>query len=721
MWSHFLSIIMQIPNTVVAVLELFGKKDKKRKRILPTYFDQFFSAVCYGRTDLKNIIKAQILSEEPIFIYGSGGIGKSTVIQHSIMEVLDELINKDFKAVLYYSFLKSSSYVDACNHLSQEIDDSGVKDLKKLLRENKYLIWLDDCEEAGCLDALLRISPNPVFIVSSREKKQEEILKDVYGNKMKSLHVSGLSDDNAYKYLTNDLNRKIEKNHSEAIKKIAVWTNNHPFLIFLIKNEDLFNKNPTDFYKNLPKVISNKINKKLKKRKAEYSIHFLLKKKIGLDERCQTDTLSEKAKKMLGLLGCVSSGSFIYIDEFLGIFNKKTVKEVAKTKLVDDCNGTIKLKHPYVHKVLNENSKTLLQKDYTLLYDFIVFVCRLHNTVKKDSYDLSQILYLNKYHLLYVIKYVLNNNLITNYSQQETVCDGFLVLAQMGFYNEVLSFLKRTIKVEIDKNLETIINQTYMVVYEGLLNHDECISFAEKLESSIQEDNYVDKLDAFYNSLLLYLKYKKYGYTEKVFNKIEEIQKYLNQYRNSLNSEECMKEILRIKELFFEALWYHFGIDDIEQFERDLQNLIKEMNLFFKKEDFPVIDAKLMLAFISARKEEYNRALLLFADFFRTVSESHSFNDPYAIEDAENISDFFFDIKNYSQNRIILLYLLSYAVESWGNEHVITQRLRAKYQDNEAKILDSGFDETNVHINLVRGPKIKKDPFLKRFFKMKHI
>lgn len=88
-------------------------------------------------------------------------------------------LDKFYDKILYHRFSGNPSFEYACNNLAQQIDNSGSKGLSTLLSGSKYLIWLDDCEQTDCLEELLRISYNPVFIISSRKKEQEKYLLSI--------------------------------------------------------------------------------------------------------------------------------------------------------------------------------------------------------------------------------------------------------------------------------------------------------------------------------------------------------------------------------------------------------------------------------------------------------------------------------------------------------------------------------------------------------------
>lgn len=81
-WEIIISTCLGLPTMILTIISI--KKSIRRKnliKILPK-----FSSVCLGRTKEKKYIIKQILSGKSIFVCGSAGIGKTTVIGHSILE-----------------------------------------------------------------------------------------------------------------------------------------------------------------------------------------------------------------------------------------------------------------------------------------------------------------------------------------------------------------------------------------------------------------------------------------------------------------------------------------------------------------------------------------------------------------------------------------------------------------------------------------------------------
>lgn len=99
--------------------------------------------------------------------------------------------------------------------------------------------------------------------------------------------------------------------------------------------------------------------------------------------------------------------------------------------------------------------------------------------------------------------------------------------------------------------------------------------------------------------------------------------------------------------------------------------------------------------------------LYIFKNIFDSLNRRYSFKDPQAIEVARKISQFYFREKNYYQSNAILQCILPLAVKVWGNEHIITKRLREDYDKNNEKIKVYKDDNSKVLFNISLLPHNK--------------
>lgn len=690
-WEIIISTCLGLPTMILTIISI--KKSIRRKKlikILPK-----FSSVCLGRAKEKKYIIKQILSGKSIFVCGSAGIGKTTVIGHSILGGEKDL-KKIYDKILYHRFSGNPSFEYACSDLAQQIDSSGSENLKRLLNEGKYLIWLDDCEQTDCLEELLNISYNPVFILSSRKKEQEKFLLSIDGSANTSLLIPKLSDYDAENLLFSNFDRMwfMTKKQRLINKEIIRLTNGIPLALSFIKNDKRYKKDPENFCKILKeKGYKEKIiNPFLNERDELYSIDSLIKMAIGLDVDYRIDNISLKSQKVLGFLGCISYDDFpcVYIE---GIFDKKVIQELKRANLIDVHDKTIKLRHPYIHQILRDKFDYLTNGDNNIIFNFLNLVHGLFQVGGKNSFELSRSLFLFRNHLLCVIKHILKYNLIANSEEETSFLVGLVLLSKFGFYEEVIEIVQ-SYKLQYEEiGSRDILHYVYIRASEGLEKLDECIASITKYESSVPEGEHDGMLVAFHNSLYVYLKAHQF---DKAKNKLENFAIYIEKYRIDVNDERYKKNLWSIIAMAAEFKWYYCDINDMEEFINEQVNIIKNMEKIFDHDDYDIIDAKLILAF-SLAKIGYNRDVIsIFKGIFSSLNNRYSFNDPSAIEVVRKIEQFYYNGKNYNQANEILQHILPYAVMIWGNEHIITRRLREDNEKNNEKLKECGFDESQV-------------------------
>lgn len=699
-WNIVVTACLGLPPMILAIMTI--KKSIKRKKtikILPQ-----FSSICLGRTNEKKYIIERIVDGKSIFVCGSAGIGKTTVIGHSILECEKDL-DKLYDKILYHRFSGNPSFEYACSNLAQQIDNSGSKGLSTLLSESKYLIWLDDCEQTDCLEELLRISYNPVFIISSRKKEQEKYLLSINGGIKSSLIITRLSDRVVENLLYGHICNKwfIAKKYRIINKEIVKLTNGIPLVISFIKNDKLYLKDPEYFCR----ILKDNYLKKemvppfLSERNELYSIDLLIKMAIGIDIDYQIDKISLESQKVLGFLGCISYDDFPYvnIEGMFDVFSKKVVQELLKTNLIVLHNNAIKIRHPYIHQVLRDNFDALLSKDYKIIYDFLNLVQGFFEISGNNSLELSHCLFSFKNHILSVIKIIQTNKLIANSENETSFLVALVLLAKFGFYTEANDIAK-SYKLQYNgMQGKEFLHYVFIRSYEGLENFDECIACITEHGETVSESNYDEMFTAFHNLLYIYLKTNQY---DKVKDKLKDIVAYIEQHNIDINKYK--KDILSIKSMATELMYHCYENDNMEDFIHEQTILIENLREVFDCDDYEVIYAELILAFSLARMGYHRDAIDIFTSIFKALNNRYSFRDPLAIEVARKIAHFYFEEHNYSQTREILQCIFPYAVMTWGNEHIITKRLRDDHMRNEEKLRENSFDESEVMFQISLRP-----------------
>ena len=153
-----------------------------------------------------------------------------------------------------------------------------------------------------------------------------------------------------------------------------------------------------------------------------------------------------------------------------------------------------------------------------------------------------------------------------------------------------------------------------------------------------------------------------------------------------------------------ELIYHCYESNNREDFIHEQTILIENLKEVFDCDDYEVIDAELILAFSLARMGYHRDSIAKFTSILKALNNRYSFRDPLAIEVARKIALFYFEEHYYSQTREILQCIFPYAVMTWGNEHIITKRLRADNMRNEEKLRENSFDDSEVMFQISLRP-----------------
>lgn len=715
------SALVGLPTSILALIKLI-KFVHKRKEKTPMYLPSF-SSECVGRDNEKAIIKEHILSSRSVFVYGTRGIGKTTVIGHSILEAKDELNKRKlYKKVLYHNFSGDSSYEYAYGRLSHLIDKSGLKNLEELLSEDDYLIWLDECEKTDCLNRLLGLSSRPAFIVASRDKEQERIVSASVGGDDIALMINTLQYRDAEGLLSRRFGWKlfVGNKHHAVNHEIVKLVNGHPLLLYLIKNDSLFKKDPEAFYKKYKDDI-NQFKIRYPGRYEEEVCKDFVKSAFGLVLDKQVEVLSSESEKALGFLGCISEDELPIINElFDGLFSKKVINELLKTKLIEVYGDSIKFKHSLVHEVLRENAGRLLGNDYTPLFNFIQMLSVLDMTGRDEGDSkISIAIFVFKHHLLDAMEYAAQNHLISNPDDELYFCYGLFILADYGYYEHVLSLMERFTPNYDFSGCYPFYSLAQIISYDGLGDYEKSINCAEEAEeyyvASAQEGKYEDVLTAFHNSLFIYLSFKKYG---EALEKCKKISDYIvNQGIGDTN--EYNNGLLAIISYIREVKWHYCSNEELKAFISEQIDLIRKMEDVPGFDQFDIIDAKLILAFSFAKLGNHNYAIQIYIDIINSLRRKYSFVYPLSIVTINKIAQFYYQEGDYNQANEIFRELLPFSEKVFGNGHSITEKLRFDYENNKEKMEKDGVDDSKVQFSISLNQHKKWHIVIRDLFRFK--
>lgn len=693
-----LSVLIGVPTCIYYLLKLMKYRHKKKDTF--TMYLPTSESYCFGRNEEKKIIKEHILSSKTIFVFGTVGIGKTTVIRQSIDEI-ESKIRKKYKKVLYHKFKANgdTSFEFACDKLSHQIDGSGLKSIETLLNEGDYLIWLDECENTDCLDKLFNISYRPVYIVTSRNKEQENVISSSIGGNNISLLINTLPIKDGERMLSHRYFFKYFYKHHSTNRAIVKLFNGHPLILDLIKNNYLYKSNPEIFLKKYKDDINQfKIHNPV--RYQEMVCKDLVISSLGLAIDMQVEVLSTEAKRALGFLGCISFDEFLIIDKvFDNVFCNGVIEELIQTKLVNVHKGFIRIKHSLIHEVLHENIGKLLGDNYEPLFNFIQTIDSVYATRKDGDKNLTVAIYVYLRHLLDVIKYVIQNHLHTNSDEELYLCCGLNVLADFGFYEDVLSLTEQYAPIHNQNEGYPYYSLARTISFKGSGNYHEAIACAKEFYFSIPIENFGIKLNAIHNLIYLYTSSGNYDDAiktgEKTFNYVRT--------QNIEKKEQYYPCFCEIESYLREAVWHNCSDENLKDYIPEQIELIKKMEGTNDCDKTDILDAKLILAFSYARLGYEIFAIKIYVEIINSIRQWFSFFDPYSINMLFRIAHFYHINDNYDQANALYCEILPLSEELFGNGHIITEKIRSEYDKNKKQQEKIGIDKSKIHFTIKRA------------------
>ncbi len=696
-WVGLLTIIIGIPSAIVCIKQI---KSWKRASVFVTNSPGDVSKICIGRSSEIKKVRNRILNEKPVFIYGSAGIGKTTLVNSAINGIKEKLCKK-YDRVLCYDFAKNPDIEQAENALCDQIPNKGTNGFHALISEKKYIIRLEGCENASIetLNEIISASDSPVFILCSRSIEQSKVLQTIDDSDDLTVSLSTLNPKSALKLLLGFWGywkpfKKKNKKISEAIVNFVAC---HPFSVYNIKINRLYKKNPLDFYnllkeKGLDSTVDDKHPFIFKQK---YNMQMLLKLNFGLEIVDSSEYLSVNSKKALGFLGYLSDDFFPY--EISDLFDKNVIKEIRKTNLfiIKKAKGVkyIKAKHSLVTEILFDNSNSLLQGDYSQVISFL-YIIIAHSIVSNKNYsgDLFNFARLDyfylKNHLFYCAKKLITNKNVhidgdkeEQQNQYISIVYTLLLLSTYGMYNDVIElaeeFYNKFHELCPDDILNEL-NQALFSTYEGFEMYDKAIECQDKLISSNIDDINVI-LTGKSNIIEEIINLKRYSDATKAISELKEL---IEKSRDSIDHLTLIKYELDIR--FFEQKikWYHDPDIIMIDFIQDQTNLIADSLKIFPKDDFFIIKSLVYLVFAYI-KIQNDAAKKVFAILQGCLEKWK--NSPGYFFIHNQIADFFFDEKHYDQALLALSSIYNRAIIIFGNEHYITNRIRERINSIDDK------------------------------------
>lgn len=695
-WVGLLTIIIGIPSAIVGIREIRSWKNANH---FVTNSPGGTPKHCIGRSSEIKKVRKKILKGEHLYIYGSAGVGKTTLVNAAIEGCRKKLCHK-YDRVLYYEFPKNPDKGNAINELCKLIPDRGSNDFMTLINDKKYIIRLEGCENATneLLEEIINVSRNPIFILCSRTKEQAHVLEKIDDSNDLVISLSTLKPQKALELLVgkfaywNPFNRASKSINYNIVRFVGC----HPFSVYNIRINRLYKKSPFDFYKILKeKGLDNTIDDKQPILfKQEHNMEMLLKMNFGLVITDQEDFISPKTKKALGFLGFLADDAFPYDFEH-DLFDENVIKEISDiglfiigTKEIIETKDKINLiqpQHSLVNKVLFENRHAFLEKDYSRIFHFLGNIAYYSfESIENYSNDMFNTAILAYYwiknHLFYCVNNLISFNDIqlddgTEHHINIVIISRILyMLSTYGMYNEVLNLIEKLEGRKIPISIP-ILKQLYAArysCYDGLKDYEKCIELMTNILLIIKEPISV----LMYSSNMV----EAYIYSKRFMEASEKIQQ-VKEYRDKIKNKYCqevsfLEQCLEIRSLEQLILW---NLDDCNftTFVENQSKLVKDLLEKYKYQidDFIVIKALLLLIFAYYKIND-NRAKPLFDVLEQSLERWENSPGYYFVFDK--IGDFFSGEKQFDKAVTAYNHAFIRSVKIFGNEHIITNQLRQK-------------------------------------------
>lgn len=719
-----ITLIIGIPATIIATRKVLKEISKKNPLVnIPKK-----KGLCIGREKEISEIQKNILNKTSIFIYGTSGIGKTTLVAHAIKKTdLSKLKNIFSGGVLHYDYATNPSHESACNKLSEQIKNQDYKDIGALLNSEKHLIWLDSCEEAQDLYKIISLSDNSVFILNSRDKKQFEILNSFEYNS-ECIELSVLNPKDSF-ILINKITKKDStflKKHKNVLMEIVDNLGFHPYLISNACEEELFKNNPDKYLKLLKEVGLSviKIDHNSRVHKDGIDLEAMVIKSVQITIDSKLSNMSYDAKRFFGLMGCIADEGLPLILMFMELKNEKRIKkEILNTNLIYETDRLIfKFKHTSVYRYFSNNfDKLSVDKDFLL--SFIDFVVMFSYAADQRNSQFRNKKFYYKNHLNKVLLFTIPLLDFHETSTLNKITRALNLLSEFGFYQDVLNLIAmienqlNLITDDFQNDINRKLSGSRILTYDGLGWEEDTINLLEHLfiyYSNHQSENFVEYITSVDNLLIYCLKYGKYSKAKELFNETTNILENLNKINVEKEGEDLV--ILNYISLHYELMY--LNNEDIN--DEDIKKIIDLLHLFQLKigeKEMDTVDVMLILAFILIKKGRTDDGFNLIVKSIFIINTSYSFKDPLSIDRLEKIVDFFIELGNYEQASALNKTSLDIAYLNFGNEHVITNKVRRKSMFIDDYFKSVEFKSENIIISLDYKKDYKKRKKIIEFIK----
>lgn len=223
-------------NEIILLFEKLVYEIEKKDFIIPVYprVSPFF----VGReNEIKNISE-NFAENNILWLYGTGGIGKSTLVKnyvHQKKTEYDVIIYLEFEGNIIKTFtndkqLKISTLARKNDESANDYFYRKLEMLNLICKDKKVLLVIDNFEGLITKEFTELIEYEYQTVIVSRRRPPE--------NSFPSAHISAISDKNElYKLISLNLGHTLNKNEKICFDKIIRFTEGHTLVLELIARQ----------------------------------------------------------------------------------------------------------------------------------------------------------------------------------------------------------------------------------------------------------------------------------------------------------------------------------------------------------------------------------------------------------------------------------------------------------------------------------------------------
>ena len=641
--------------------------------------------LCIGRRDKKKQLYKNILHKKSSFIHGGPGVGKTTVVIKTLTSINQRTLKTLYPdGTVSYDFYSDPSIETAYKTLYNKIIKNEIKDINfdTVLNTKRCLIYLEGCERTTDLNKIIKACSKSTFIITSRALTQSYIIPEI-----SDIEINQLDEKYSIKLLMK-ITKKRWKNDKLAIeylKSISNYFGNLPLAITLVGNDlDFSGIHPKEYHENLE--IYGTDYRYIKDESSEKrNIKLLMDRAFGLCSDNKNMHLSDNAKDLLGLIGCLNNS--LSLKVFFDIIwedkqeSLKAILELYNYGIIefDKKLEFIYPKHALIYNYARENVQKLLS-DINILYRILsgieYYFLQVYEGKEVFAYNNDLYAFL-ELHLYKSLKKVIKLTDEFTENIQKIISVGCLILTRSGLFDEFIEINKMIKGINHFNSYlfeYTNANSEYLI---GIKDYANLISFNEEVCAYSKNKFGANS----YDYLLHYISLGYYYQLNKNYEKALSIEKECYEILLSLNDIGNNDSSLIINTNIAEAL---IGLGKYNEAETILKSSVDNSILNNMINDY-ILDAELVLAKAFFKNNKLQEGLDILNDCYKKRVKMFTLRDTRTLETLNEIGELFIEKGEYELSQKIYPDLVNISIRIFGKEHIITKRYLSNLQLCENK------------------------------------